>query len=176
MTSVDEDLAQATSQSLTMGPAIVTNIQGPSVLLPLKLHSSLYNNSLSDVPMSANNSSPPTGFPDFPDCWQGETSKERQIKENNDLEIEMKTWSRRKQKQWKINKARAKRQARRAQRAASNNTTRNAGAGVEKGLKKRQRDLRRKRRAEKAAKTIQKRERRRAMGDICRGLASMNCK
>jgi hypothetical protein len=108
------------------------------------------------------------GFPDFPDAWQGETSRERLRKSNDEV---MKNVSKNHAKRWKIYRARHKRQQRRVGKA-----TNPAGASVGKEIKKRQRDQRRVRRREKAMQLQQRRARKRGMGDVCRGLASMKCK
>ena len=181
--SVDEDLAHATSLSLTMGASVVTNVQTPSYVIPSKLHPSLYNNSLlSDVSMMTltaslsklsssninddNNNinilSPRTevgvpGFPDFPDCWMGEPSKKRNPS-----------------KKWKINTAKAKRQQRRAVQKAVNHAG-IIGNQIKKRQNIEQRMGRRVRRQEKVALLKKRSERKRAMGSICRGLSSLKC-
>lgn len=134
--------------------------------MPRQLHPSLYNNSLNDVPMtpmstpnrSINISSCQgvPGFPDFPDVWQGETSEKRQtINDGMDKKHS---------KKWKINNARTKRQERRVRKAVNL-------FGTGKEIKKRLRDERRIRRKDKVVQLQQRRERKKGMGDICRGLA-----
>ena len=105
MASIDDDLAQATSQRLSMGSSVVEDCKNVSCVLPSKLHPSLYNNSLGDVSMmllpplnnNINNSKGNNekreqlrqklkvdvgvpGFPDFPGCWQGTSSAASQRK------------------------------------------------------------------------------------------------
>ena len=169
MTSVDEDLARVTSRSLTMGSSIIANLQSSSVVFPSKLHPALYDNSLSDVPMTqpccSNNNSPcrgVLGFPDFPDCWQGATSGER---ENRNGRVGKKHT-----KNWKVNNSRTNRQQRRLVRKAVN------PAGTGKEIKKRLRGERRMRTIEKAEKLQRQCQRKRDMAIICRGMASTKFK
>eukprot|EP00571_Detonula_confervacea_P014406 CAMPEP_0172303790 /NCGR_PEP_ID=MMETSP1058-20130122/5307_1 /TAXON_ID=83371 /ORGANISM="Detonula confervacea, Strain CCMP 353" /LENGTH=180 /DNA_ID=CAMNT_0013014771 /DNA_START=77 /DNA_END=619 /DNA_ORIENTATION=+ len=180
MTSVDEDLARVTSQSLSMGSSVVTNLESSSCVLPRKLHPSLYNNSMSDVSMTMsqqckntkndNNSSScggTPGFPDFPDCWQGETCGER---DNSMRDCADKNRG----QKWKTNPRSKRQQQRQLVRKAVNiNGTKPAGTG--KKIKKRLRDERRMRRIEKVVKLQERRRRKRDMGNICQGLASIKC-
>mmetsp|Transcript_5560 Transcript_5560/g.10134 ORF Transcript_5560/g.10134 Transcript_5560/m.10134 type:complete len:255 (-) Transcript_5560:226-990(-) len=176
-TSIDEDLARVTSQSLTMGSSIVTDLPNSSVVVfPHKLHPALYNNSMADASMSSSNNNNSSsckgtpGFPDFPDCWQGQTSAgERQIK---DVSMD-KTHTTRK---WRVNNAKAKKQQRRLIRKAVNPAGTASCVQQGKEIKKRLRGDRRIRRKEKAAQLQQRRQRKREMGNICQGLASINCK
>lgn len=196
--SVDDDLANVTSKSLTMGPSIVAHLEYSSSVLPRKLHHGLYTNSLSDVSMMSvcNNTNinngrsmvsnknicrgPPPGFPDFPDCWQGETSSARR-QHNIDDSIVMHLADKKRSGQNKCttSKAKSKRQQRRLKRNAVNTygiTKRPAAAvGAGKTIKKRLRDERRVRRIEKVNKLQKQRRRKRDMGNLCRGLASIKC-
>mmetsp|Transcript_7241 Transcript_7241/g.15663 ORF Transcript_7241/g.15663 Transcript_7241/m.15663 type:complete len:248 (+) Transcript_7241:88-831(+) len=176
-TSVDEDLARVTSLSLTMGSSIVTDLPNSSVVVfPRKLHPALYNNSMADASMSSSNNNNSSsckgtpGFPDFPDCWQGQTSAgERQIK---DVSMDKKRTTRK----WRGNNAKAKKQQRRLIRKAVNPAGTTSCVQRGKELKKRLRGDRRIHRKEKAAQLQQRRQRKREMGNICQGLASINCK
>lgn len=88
--SVDDELARSASQSLNIAPSKdVVRIDDSNFQTPKTLHAGLYSSSLSDSLMeSAENSSQELvdrgvsaggvpGFPDFPDCWGGETGSER---------------------------------------------------------------------------------------------------
>ena len=199
--SVDDDLTQATSQSLSMGSSIVATLDTSSLseVLPQKLHPALYNNFLSDAPMGqlniSNNSSNTTsgseqkssdicnkfsascsvgggvpGFPAFPHFWQGESSAGRPNNTNN-------FDKRRYGQKWKINNAKTKRQQRQISRKAVNvhgTTTKRVGTGKE--IKKRLRVDRRRRRMEQIVKLQERRRRKRDMGDICKGVASIKCR
>jgi hypothetical protein len=75
--TIDEDLARSASQSLSLGSSIVVNFnKSTSVVLPRNLHPGLYYNSMNDVHLQDISAGVP-GFPDFPECWQGEPSSER---------------------------------------------------------------------------------------------------
>ena len=170
-----------------MGPSIVAHIKNSSSMLPRKLHHGLYTNSLSDVSMMSvcNNTNinngrsmvsnknicrgPPPGFPDFPDCWQGETSSARR-QHNIDDSIVMHLADKKRSGQNKCttSKAKSKRQQRRLKRNAVN-------VGAAKTIKKRLRDERPVRRIEKVDKLQKQRRRKRDMGNLCRGLASIKC-
>jgi len=176
--SVDDDLAQVMSQRLSMGSSIVADLQSSSSVLPRKLHPNLYINSMRDISMTTsqqdckstihNNYSSSCegipGFPDFPDCWQGETSGQRKNIRS------MSHADKNRGQKWKNTNAKSKRLIR---KAVNMNGNKAAGAGKE--VKKRLRDERRMRRIEKIA-TLQERRRRKIdMGKICQGLASINC-
>jgi len=96
-TSIDDDLAKATNESLSMGTSIVKDMKNISFVLPPrhKLHLGLYINTAAS-PEAVTNKSPKChvesmqlsgentvnggcggvgvpGFPDFPDFWNGST-------------------------------------------------------------------------------------------------------
>lgn len=199
---VDEDLAFATSQRLSLGPSIVTDlIELASCVLPRKLYPGLYDNSMNDTSMSkqqrpGGGTSPDDenkecnmvdsatsgeegvpGFPDFPDCWQGETSIER-IK-NNDGSGGRGGGDHK----WKTtgNQSRHRVQRKSLLRRQAVNTygiPKIATAAKRKGkeIKKHLREKRRIRRLEVVAKLHERRGRKSDMGSICRGLESIGCK
>ena len=197
--SVDDDLAKVVASQLSMGPSIVAHLEYSSSMLPTKLHHGLYTNSLSDISMKSvcNNTNinndrsmlsnknicrgPPPEFPDFPDCWQGETSSSRRQHNIDDDSIVMHLADKKRSGQNKCttSKAKSKRQQRRLKRNAVNAygiTKRPAAAvGAGKTIKKQLRDERRVRRIEKVNKLQERRRRKRDMGNLCRGLASIKC-
>ncbi|KAL7524210.1 hypothetical protein ACHAWF_000863 [Thalassiosira exigua] len=170
-----------------MGSSIVTDIVEPCCVLPHRLHPGLYNNSLGDIsmaqPCSGNDcngaisndmeekkhsSSGVPGFPDFPDFWQGETTSDRKQRNGPGDKIRGQKWRTKKA-------ARAKRQQMRIIRKAVNiSGTRASGTG--KQIKKKKRNERRARRIERVANLQDRRKRKKDMGEICRGLASIGCK
>lgn len=191
--SLDEELANATDASLTMGSSVITkqHLDNSQYVLPPqnKLHPNLYNNSMRDISMDSliicdsdepNNSgnqqqvslssSGVPGFPDFPMCWTGESSAERK---NNTSSKSTRCKS----------PAKMKRQQRKLARKAVNvpygssfyNTQQGNGKGAGNAIKKKSRDERQLRRIEKVVKMQERRRRKRDMGDICRGLASIKC-
>ena len=185
--SVDKDLASATSRRLSLGTSIVADlIELTSCVLPRKLYPGLYNNSMNDVSMrqqrlggspdenkynmdSTSGEGVP-GFPDFPDCWQGETSIER-IKNNE---------SGRGGHRWKTTGNQSRHQQRKRLLRQAVNThgiskTTAAAASKGKEIKKRLREKRRIRRLEEAAKLRERRRRKSDIGAICRGLESIRC-
>jgi len=188
--SIDNDLVE-TTKLLSMGASIVTNLDG-NCALPRKLHPALYNSSLSDVSMSTqrhdtinkNNKKKNTnklctigvpGFPDFPDCWQGETSQRR-----NRGDISMSYADKKhKNKCATTSKAKIKRQRRRIIRSAVNiipkqyTSTNTCCTG--KTIKKRNRDQRKIRRIEKVAQLQNRRRRKRDIGLLCKSLSSIKC-
>ncbi|KAL3815598.1 hypothetical protein ACHAXA_007130 [Cyclostephanos tholiformis] len=189
MVSVDEDLSWETYIRLSLdSSSIVANIDETSRVLPRKLHPGLYDNSIKDVSMlgeqevgnsSSNGSggslqhvvySKPRceegvpGFPDFPDCWQGETSS-RGCRGSHRGEITSNQGS--------------SRHPRRLIRQAVNTFGIAKEPGVMrkgKRIKIRLREKRKMRRMEKAAKLHERVRRRSDMGAICRGLAKIVCK
>ncbi|KAL9182078.1 hypothetical protein ACHAXT_012421 [Thalassiosira profunda] len=165
--SVDDDLARATSQSLSMGSSVVTSIQTAACVLPRKLHPALYCNSLGDVAMTQSGSvsgGGVPGFPDFPDCWQAESSADRSPARDASM-------GKKHCRKWKANAA-AKRKQRRLVRKAVN-TVPSSGAGKE--IKRKLKEERRLRRSGKVKQLQERRRRKREMGSICQGLASMKC-
>ena len=189
--SVDEDLARSTSQ-LSMGASIVSDLNGASCVLPKKLyHLALYNNSMGDVSMNgkehdnnrcgsyekmAGRGVP--GFPDFPDCWQGETSSAHNNNNKDDVKMGNSNKNRSRQK-WKLStrQQRRRRQMLILRRNAVNtqgiNANNRPASGNSKEVKKKSRDERRLRRIAKVAELKARRRRKRDMGDICRGMASI---
>ena len=166
--SVDEDLARAASQSLSMGSSVVTSLQTAACVLPRKLHPALYCNSLGDVAMSQSGSvsgGGVPGFPDFPDCWQAESSADRSPVKDASM-------GKKHCRKWKANAA-AKRKQRRLVRKAVNNVVPSSGAGKE--IKRKLKEERRLRRSGKVKQLQERRRRKREMGSICQGLASMKC-
>ena len=200
LVSVDDELARATSTSLTMGPAVIDSPCWYSFALPKKLHPGLYTSTLRDAPMpSAGSGSEGSmykfgnsgkkqgggvpGFPDFPDFWQGETSAEhntkntalKQRQEDRDPTV-LKAAPRVPAK----TTARIKRHQKRMVRKAVNPTyvstyKKTGGIGAGRELKRRLRDQRRVRRIEMVVKLQERRRRKREMGEICRGMASIKC-
>ena len=192
--TVDDDLAKV-APHLSMGPSIVAHIEYSSSMLPHKLHPGLYTNSLSDVYMNHNNTNmnndrsmirnkkiccgPPPGFPDFPDCWQGETSSVQRQHNSDDTIMHLADKKRSGQNKCTSSKAKSKRQQRRLKRNAVNvyGITKRppATVGTGKTIKKRLRNERRVRRIEKVNKLQERLRRKRDMGNLCRGLASIKC-
>ena len=188
--SIDNDLVETTKR-LSMGASIVTNLDSSICVLPMKkLHPGLYNSSLSDISMGnqrhgdANKNNIKNnvinectigvpGFPDFPDCWQGETSQ------RNKGDISMSYADKKhKNKCATTSKAKIKRQRRRIVRSAVNiipkKYTSDKGC-TGKTIKKRNRDQRKMRRIEKVAQLQNRRRRKREMGFLCKGLSSIKC-
>lgn len=185
--SIDNDLVETTKR-LSVGASIVTNLDSSNCKLPMKLHPALYNSSLSDISMSTqrhdtnnnnnkNNDNRCTigvpGFPEFPDCWQGETSQRR-----NKGDISMSYADEKHKKCATTSKAKIKRQRRRIIRSAVNiipkQYTSNTGC-TGKTIKKRNRDQRKMRRIEKVAQLQNRRRRKREMGLLCKSLSSIKC-
>jgi len=191
--SVDEDLAFATSRRLSLGPSIVVDlVELTSCVLPRKLYPGLYDNSMNDASMSKQQrlggGSPDDenkynivasttsgegvpGFPDFPDCWQGETSIER-IKNGGSV--------RGGGRKWKTtgNQSRCKQRTRLVRQAVNTHGISKTAAAKRKGkeIKKHLREKRRIRKLEQVAKLHERRGRKCGIGAICRGLESIGCK
>ncbi|KAL3805360.1 hypothetical protein HJC23_009067 [Cyclotella cryptica] len=180
--SLDEQLALATS-TLTVGPSTVTklDIDNTSFVMPPlhKLHPNLYNNSMRDVFMddSRNESNTQSaqgvpGFPDFPSFWTGEPSLQQRCQHDK------------RKKQGTACKKSPKR--RRLVRKAVNTpygsipstssfTSSPNVVATTKAIKRKARADRKFIRLEKCLKLKEKRNRKKNMGELCRGIASM-CK
>ena len=188
--SIDNDLVETTKR-LSMGASIVTNLDSSICILPMKkLHPGLYNSSLSDISMSTQRHDTISkndknnvinectigvpGFPDFPDCWQGETSQRR-----NKGDISMSYADKKhKNKCSTTSKAKIKRQRRRIVRSAVNIIPKKYTSDIVctgKTIKKRNRDQRKMRRIEKVAQLQNRRRRKREIGLLCKGLSSIKC-
>lgn len=182
MASVDDDLAWTTSQRLSLGSSIVSDLDLTPCVLPRKLHPGLYNNSMNDVSMRQQRDSSPNendvrietitngegvpGFPDFPDCWQGETSSER-----------IKNIGINRGRKWKTPTDSQRHQRRLFRRAVNTvGIAKPAAVCKAKEIKKRLREKRRTRRMEKVEKLRERRRRKSDMGAICRGVESIICK
>jgi len=177
--SIDNDLVETTKR-LSMGASIVTNLDSSSIcVLPMKkLHPGLYNSSLSDISMgnqrhgdaNKNNIGVP-GFPEFPDCWQGETPQ----RNKNDISMSYAD-KKHKNKCTTTSKAKIKRQRRRIIRSAVNIIPKKYNTGCTgKTIKKRNRDQRKMRRIEKVAQLQNRRRRKREIGILCKGFSSIKC-
>lgn len=182
LSSLDEQLALATS-NLTVGPALVTKLDHIStsfVMPPMhRLHHNLYDNSMRDLSMdfSRNEGNKTSvegvpGFPDFPSFWTGEPSRRQ--------------WHRhdKHKKQGSLCKKSPKRKTlmRKAVNipygsipSASSCISQPNIAATAKAMKKKARADRKFLRLEKCLKLKEKRNRKKNMGDLCRGIASM-CK
>jgi hypothetical protein len=69
----DDDLAKAASTSLWIGSQEVVVLSSANFQEPTKKHPGLYSATISDTTMGTSSMGVP-GFPDFPDCWMGESS------------------------------------------------------------------------------------------------------
>ena len=184
--SFDNDLVETTKR-LSMGASIVANLDSNTCALPKKLHLGIYNSSLSDISMSTQRHDTMSnkknvdkctigvpGFPEFPDCWQGETSQRR-----NKGDISMSYADKKhKNKCATTSKAKIKRQRRRIIRSAVNIIPKKYTSDIGctgKTIKKRNRDQRKMRRIEKVAQLQNRRRRKRVMGFLCKGLSSIKC-
>jgi len=168
--TIDEDLARSASQSLSLGSSIVVNFnKSTSVVLPRNLHPGLYYNSMNDVHLQDISAGVP-GFPDFPECWQGEPSSERR--------------SVNRERQCKPDAASSSRNQRRHQRRlvrhyAVNKFGMIKSANVAKRgsneIKIQLREKRRLQRKEYIAKLRERVKRKQDMRAICRGLEWIKC-
>mmetsp|Transcript_903 Transcript_903/g.2057 ORF Transcript_903/g.2057 Transcript_903/m.2057 type:complete len:261 (-) Transcript_903:20-802(-) len=225
VSSVDEELARAATESLSMGPATV-DAPGYNFALPKTLHRGLYEITLGDASVTvpgnssgnnntnnSNNHSGVPGFPDFPDFWVGESSggqkKHTNTSTNKNAQVPKRRMSgcsvdaaidddlarristlfaqaRARGRDRTISKSKRRQQQRRMVRKAvnvpygssSSSRTGNSpgGVGAGKELKRRLKDQRRLKRIEMVVKLQEKRRRKRQMGEICRGMASIKCK
>lgn len=195
MASIDDDLARATSQRLSMGSSVVEDCKNVSYILPNKLHPSLYNNSLGDVSMMSNknnNNNNNTGnekrehlrhkmrvdvgvpgFPDFPDCWQG-TSSSAAI-QRKDVDTAMRHADKKHSKKCTKTKRQIKRQQQRRIVRKAVNTSGIPKSNQGKVLKNILRNERRLRRIEKVVRLQERRRRKRDIGALCKGMASVTC-
>ncbi len=196
--SVDEDLASATYQRLSIGPSIVADlIELTSCVLPRKLHPGLYDNSMKDVSMRQrhhgdsnpdenkhiNTGTQPAGgrgvpgFPDFPDCWQGETSIERMNNCGGKGRGGGRKWKT--TSNYNSNRSHGRQRRRRlsSRQSADAHGISKPVVVARKGkeIKKRLREERRMRRIKKASKLRERRGREGDVGAICRRLESVRC-
>lgn len=164
--TIDEDLARSATQSLSLGTSVVVNfMKSSSVVLPRNLHPGLYNNSMNDVHLHDNGV---PGFPDFPKCWQGEPSSERQCQNRA--------------RRCKIAAASSNRNQQRHQRQLVRHAVNKFGiiksTTIKKGnndIKKRLREKRRLQRIAHIGKLRERVKQKQDMGAICRGLESIKC-
>mmetsp|Transcript_12042 Transcript_12042/g.17978 ORF Transcript_12042/g.17978 Transcript_12042/m.17978 type:complete len:229 (+) Transcript_12042:149-835(+) len=198
--SVDDDLAKATNESLSMGTSIVKDMDNISFVLPPrhKLHLGLYINTAAASPETksitsvtntlnchlasmqlggenAVNGGVP-GFPDFPDCWAGGQPSTPKASNRN---------STRQTNKFSNSKGKQKRCHRRIRRtavnipfgSASTSSSSFARAAVSlspgRDMKKCARDERKLRRIAKVVQIKERRRRKKDMGDICRGMAAI---
>lgn len=190
---IDMTLARMTSQGLSMGPSIITQITEDSlVLLPSKLlHPGLYDCSLRDIPMDTAAAASATiatrmeekraggvpGFPDFPDFWMGETSRGVHQQQYHN----QRRWG------WATKHGKPSPRTLRRRRSSLRVPPRRAVnvygispsitniVTTSKEIKKLQRDERKIRRIEQSAKLRERRRRKSDMGEICRGIGSIMC-
>lgn len=168
--TIDEDLARSASQSLSLGLSVVVDfIKSSLVVLPRNLHPGLYNNSMNDVHLLHDNNGVP-GFPDFPKCWQGEPSSERQCNANRGA------------RKCKIAAAGSNRNQRRHQRRLVRHAVNNFGIikptttkKSNNDIKKRLREKRRLQRIEFIVNLREQVKQKHDVGAICRGLESIKC-
>ena len=201
MASIDDDLARATSQRLSMGSSVVEDCKNVSYTLPNKLHPSLYNNSLGDVSMMSNNKNNNNnnnnnsnnkgnekrehshhkltvdvgvpGFPDFPDCWQGISSAA--AIQSKVVDTAMHHADKKHSKKCTKTKRQIKRQQQRQIVRKAVNTSGIPKSNQGKVIKNILRNERRLRRIEKVVRLQERRRRKRDMGALCKGMASVTC-
>jgi len=169
--TIDEDLARSASQSLSLGSSIVVNFnKSTSVVLPRNLHPGLYYNSMNDVHLHHDISAGVPGFPDFPKCWQGESSSERRCVNH--------------ERKYKPDAASSNRNQRRHQRRLVRHYAVNKFGMIKSTnvikwgsneIKIRLREKRRLQRKEYIAKLHERVKRKQDMRAICRGLESIKC-
>ena len=197
--SVDDDLAKATNENLSMGTSIVKDMDNISFVLPPrhKLHLGLYINTAMASPETKSTTSVTTntlnchlasmqlggenavnggvpGFPDFPDCWAGGQPSTPKASNRN---------STRQTNKFSNSKGKQKRCHRRIRRTAVNipfgsaSTSSFSRAAVSlspgRDMKKCARDERKLRRIAKVVQLKERRRRKKDMGDICRGMAAI---
>jgi hypothetical protein len=182
LSSLDEQLALAAS-NLTVGPSLITKLDLVStsfVMPPLhKLHHNLYNNSMRDLSMDFSRNEGNTtsaegvpGFPDFPSFWTGGPSQRQSYKHDKH------------KKQGTSSKKSPKRKSlmRKAVNipygsipSASSSISQPSIAATTKAMKRKARADRKFLRLEKCLKLKEKRNRKKNMGELCRGIATM-CK
>mmetsp|Transcript_25627 Transcript_25627/g.51394 ORF Transcript_25627/g.51394 Transcript_25627/m.51394 type:complete len:228 (+) Transcript_25627:59-742(+) len=197
--SVDDDLAKATNESLSMGTSIVKDMDNISFVLPPrhKLHLGLYINTAMASPETKSTTSVTTntlnchlasmqlggentinggvpGFPDFPDCWAGGQPSTPKASNRN---------STRQTNKFSNSKGKQKRCHRRIRRtavnipfeSASSSSFSRAAVSLSPGrdMKKCARDERKLRRIAKVVQLKERRRRKKDMGDICRGMAAI---
>jgi hypothetical protein len=173
--AIDDDLARSVSQSLSLGSSTLVNFTKITsvVVLPRNLHPGLYNNSMNDVHL--NNVIGVAGFPDFPDCWQGEPSSVRQCQNRErkcNTSVMMTSNNRR-------NQRRQHHQRRLMVRQAVNTFGIIKSTNViKKGnneIKKRLHEKRRLQRIEYIAKLRERVKQKQDMGAIIRGMELIKC-
>ena len=172
-TNAIDDLARSVSQSLSLGSSVLVNFNKLTsvVVLPHNLHPGLYNNSMKDVQL---NNVGVAGFPDFPDCWQGEPSSERQC-QNRERKCKtgvMTSNNRRNQRRRHDQRRLMVRQAVNTYGIIKSTNV------IKKGnneIKKRLREKRRLQRIEYIAKLRERVKQKQDMGAIIRGLKLIKC-
>ena len=200
MASIDDDLARATSQRLSMGSSVVEDCKNVSYILPNKLHPSLYNNSLGDVSMMSNKNNNNNnnnnnnkgnekrehsrhklrvdvgvpGFPDFPDCWQGISSSAAAVQRKG-VDTAMHHADKKHSKKCTKTKRQIKRQQQRRIVRKAVNTSGIPKSNQGKVIKNILRNERRLRRIEKVVRLQERRRRKRDLGALCKGMASVTC-
>ena len=193
--SIDDELAKVTNESLSMGTSIVKNMDNISFVLPPrhKLHFGLYINTSTSPEINksssvtatanslkyhlesmqlgeentANGSDGVPGFPDFPACWNGGTPSTPKASNRNS--------NNRQTNKFSTSKSNQKRCHRRIRRTAvnipfgssssSSTTTRAAAVSLSPG-RAMKKCARNERKLRRIAKVVQLKERRRRKKDI----------
>merc|ERR1712238_150141 len=189
--SIDKELAKATSSSLSIGPANVYSCHESSFTLPKRLHDGFY---YSSSPSPSQSPSPPPpllpfspiissrdsnvlpppalvgvpGFPEFPMFWIGEEGG-RHLSPINRKQTSI-------SKKICINKptARRKHKFRKIQRKAVNVPYGSKGR-LGQDMKRKLKEQRQERRKKLAEKIQLKRRRKKDMASICRRVAILKC-
>merc|ERR1712238_619560 len=183
--SIDKELAKATSSSFSIGPANVYSCHESSFTLPKRLHDGFYYSSSPSPPppllpfspiISSRDSNvlpPPApvgvpGFPEFPMFWIGEEGG-RHLSPINRKQTSI-------SKKICINKptARRKHKFRKIQRKAVNVPYGSKGR-LGQDMKRKLKEQRQERRKELAEKIQLKRRRKKDMASICRRVAILKC-